>query len=55
MPIIAGLVALATLLYGIFNLAVGDRLSAVDAFVVAAIALAVCGVTWRRPPAAPPK
>ena len=49
MPILAGFVGLASLLYGGYALAIGDRLSAVDAFVVAAIALAVCGVTWRKP------
>ena len=55
MSVLAGLVAFVSLLYACYALAVGDRMSAVDAFVVAALALAVCGATWRRPPATPPK
>jgi hypothetical protein len=55
MSIIAGFVGFISLLYGIYAVVLGDRMSAVDAFVVAALALAVCGATWRRPPATPPK
>ena len=48
MSLLSGFVGAAALVYAGYALTFGDRVNAVDGFVVAALALAVCGVTWRR-------